>query len=69
MEYNEPVKKEDEKKNWLSYISEKSEEVYKIFKTATILLSICYIILKQFSKCHTLLFIIQNRINQDLKVL
>lgn len=46
MEYNEPVKKEDEKKNWLSYISEKSEEVYKIFKTATILLSICYIIYK-----------------------
>lgn len=46
MEYNEPIKKEDEKKNWLSYISEKSEEVYKIFKTATILLSICYIIYK-----------------------
>lgn len=35
MEYNEPVKKEDENKNWFSYISEKSEEVYKIFKAIT----------------------------------
>ena len=46
MEYNEPIKKEDKKKNWLSYISEKSEEVYKIFKVLTILSSICYIIYK-----------------------
>lgn len=46
MEYNEPVKKEDENKNWFSYISEKSEEVYKIFKTVTIFSSICYIIYK-----------------------
>lgn len=46
MEYNEPVKKEDENKNWFSYISEKSEEVYKIFKAITILLSICCIIYK-----------------------
>lgn len=46
MDYNEPIKKEDEKKNWLSYILEKSEGVYKIFKTATIFSSICYIIYK-----------------------
>lgn len=46
MEYNEPIKKEDKKKNWFSYISEKSEEVYKIFKVLTILSSICYIIYK-----------------------
>lgn len=46
MEYNEPIKKEDEKKNWLSYISEKSEEVYKISKATTIFSSICYIIYK-----------------------
>lgn len=46
MEYNKPIKKEEEKKNWLSYISEKSEEVYKIFKATTILMSIGYIIYK-----------------------
>lgn len=46
MEYNEPIKKEDKKKNWLSYISEKSEEMYKISKVLTILSSICYIIYK-----------------------
>lgn len=46
MDYNEPIKKEDEKKNWLSYILEKSEGVYKIFRTTTILSSMCYIIYK-----------------------
>lgn len=46
MEYNKPIKKEEKKKNWLSYISEKSEEVYKIFKATTILMSIGYIIYK-----------------------